>query len=113
MPLLLPVIPWNMAFMFIFGGAFSALYALGIVLLGERFTGVDLIFAGTVFNVMWSIGGMAGPPLAGLGMELWDPHGVIVVLGLLWALYLPVPVVAYLRRRKDGDRKSTRLNSSH
>ncbi len=102
MPLVLPMIPWNLPFMFVYGGVFSALYALGIVLLGERFNGVDLIFAGTVFNVMWSIGGMAGPPLAGLGMELWDPHGVIAVLGLLWVLYLPVPVVAYLRRRKGG-----------
>ncbi len=104
MPLVLPAIPWNLPFMFVFGGVFSALYALGIVLLGERFTGVDLIFAGTVFNVMWSIGGMAGPTLGGLGMELWEPHGMIVVLGLMWVCYLPVPVVAYLRRRRQqGD----------
>ncbi len=100
MPLMLPLGGGALAFMFIYGGVFNALYAFGIVLLGERFRGVDLIMAGTVFNVMWSLGAMVGPPLGGAGLQLWEPHGVIFVLGLLWALYLPVPVVAYLRRRK-------------
>lgn len=100
MPALLPLGYWNIGFMFIYGGVFNFLYALGIILLGERFKGVDLIFAGTVFNVMWSMGGVAGPPLGGLGMQLWDPHGVIAVLALIWVLYLPVPVIGYLTRRK-------------
>jgi len=99
MPLLLPVDYGNMAFMFLYGGVFNFLYALGIILLGERFKGVDLIFAGTVFNVMWSMGGVVGPPLGGLGMQLWDPHGVLAVMALMWLLYLPVPIVAYLKRR--------------
>ena len=104
MPVLLPIRGISLGFMFAYGGVFTALYGLGIMLLGERFRGIDLIFAGTVFNVMWSIGGVAGPPLGGLGMRLWDPHGVIAVLGLMWLLYLPVPVVAYLRhRQKRGE----------
>lgn len=101
MPIVLPLGGIALAFMFVYGGVFNALYAFGIVLLGERFRGVDLIFAGTVFNVMWSMGAVVGPPLGGAGLQLWEPHGVILVLGLLWALYLPVPVVAYLRRRKQ------------
>jgi MFS family permease len=100
MPLLLPVDYWNVGFMFIYGGVFNFLYALGIILLGDRFKGMDLIFAGTVFNVMWSLGGVAGPPLGGLGMELWDPNGLIAVLALMWLLYLPVPVIGYLRGRR-------------
>ena len=101
MPLMLPLMPANYVFMFVYGGVFSALYALGIVLLGERFRGVDLIFAGTAFNVMWSLGAVLGPPLGGLGMRLWEPDGVIAVFAAMWILYLPVPVLAYLRRRQQ------------
>ena len=92
--------------MFVYGGVFSALYALGIVLLGERFKGVDLIFAGTVFNVMWSLGAVVGPPLGGAGIALWEPHGLIVVMGAMWVLYLPIPVAAWLRGRRNGENAS-------
>lgn len=100
MPFALPAGHWAFGFMFVYGGVFSALYALGIVLLGERFKGTDLIFAGTVFNVMWSVGAVVGPPAGGLGMQLWAPHGILAVLATMWILYLPVPIVAYIRQRR-------------
>lgn len=100
MPVVLPLGLASLVFMFIYGGVFSALYAFGIVLLGEQFKGVDLIIAGTVFNVMWSAGAVAGPPLGGIGLELWEPHGLIAVLALMWLVYLPIPVVAFLRLRR-------------
>lgn len=101
MPVMLPVAYVSLGFMFAYGGVFTALYGLGIMLLGERFKGVDLIFAGTLFNVMWSIGGVAGPPIGGLGMRLWDPHGVIAVMALMWVVYLPVPIIGYLKKRRE------------
>ncbi|WP_119462475.1 MFS transporter [Rhodospirillaceae bacterium SYSU D60014] len=102
MPVILPVPGWNWVFMFVYGGVFSALYGFAIMLLGERFRGTDLVYAATVFNVMWSVGSTAGPAIGGVGMRLWDPHGMIVVLVVLWLLYLPIPIISHIRRRRAG-----------
>ncbi len=100
MPLLIAVAVWNMIYIFIFGGVMASLYTLALILLGERFQGADLASATTVFGVMWGLGSIVGPPLGGQGMELWLPHGLPLIVGILYLAYLPFPVVEYLRRRK-------------
>ncbi len=100
MPLLIAVAAWNMIYIFIFGGVMASLYTLALILLGERFQGADLASATTVFGVMWGLGSIVGPPLGGQGMELWLPHGLPLIVGVLYLAYLPFPVVEYLRRRK-------------
>ncbi|MEE8084452.1 MAG: MFS transporter [Alphaproteobacteria bacterium] len=100
MPFLIAVAAWNMIYIFIFGGVMASLYTLALILLGERFQGADLASATTVFGVMWGLGSIVGPPLGGQGMELWLPHGLPLIVGVLYLAYLPFPVVEYLRRRK-------------
>ena len=100
MPFLIAVADWNMIFIFIFGGVMASLYTLALILLGERFEGADLASATTVFGVMWGLGSIVGPPLGGQGMELWLPHGLPLIVGVLFLVYLPFPVVEYLRRRR-------------
>ena len=102
MPFALGVAPWNGLYIFFFGGVFGALYSLGVMLLGERFQGADLAAATTVFTVMWGIGGVIGPPTGGGGMDLWDPHGMAAAVALLLLVYLPFPLVSYLRARRGG-----------
>ena len=99
MPHLIAVATWNMVFIFLFGGVVASLYALALILLGERFKGADLASATTVFGVMWGLGSIIGPPLGGHGMELWLPHGLPLMVGILYLAYLPFPVVEYLKRR--------------
>ena len=99
-PLVVGTVPWNWAFMFVFGGIRSGLYIVGLVLVGERFRGGDLAAATTVYTAMWGIGGIVGPSLGGFALTLWDPHGIPAALALIFLLFLPFPVTAYWRRQR-------------
>lgn len=100
MPFLVVEAPWNWLYIFLFGGALGVLYSLGVILLGERFRGADLAAATSVFTVMWGTGSIVGPAIGGAGMTLWGPHGLPVVVGIVFLLYLPFPLVSYLRQRR-------------
>ena len=45
---------------------------------------------------------MVGPPLGGLGKELLDPHGIVLTVCALFAVFVPLPALAFAnaRRRK-------------
>ena len=81
----------------LWGGTVVGLYTIGLTLLGERFSPAALAGANTVFVMMNEIGGVTGPVIAGVAMELWDPHGLPAVLVLVAAAYVlildlrPVP----------------------
>ena len=100
MPFVIAIETWNMVFMFIFGGMFASLYTFALVLLGERFRGADLASASVVFGVMWGVGSVAGPPIGGATMDLLQPHGLPIVIGVAFALYLPIPIWEYLKKRR-------------
>lgn len=102
MPFVIAAKPWNLLYVFLFGGVFGALYSVGVVLLGERFRGADLASASAVFTMMWGLGSVVGPSLSGAAMELLPPHGLLLTLALLFLAYLPFPVLSYLRRRPPG-----------
>ncbi|MCZ6721267.1 MAG: MFS transporter [Proteobacteria bacterium] len=101
MPVAVNVSIWKWPYIFLLGGALAALYTLGMVLLGERFKDADLAAATALFGVMWGVGSVIGPPLGGIGIELWDPHGMPVAVALMLAVFLPLPVIAYIRRRRS------------
>ncbi|MEE9300315.1 MAG: MFS transporter [Alphaproteobacteria bacterium] len=101
MPVAVNVLIWKWPYFFVLGGALAALYTLGMVLLGERFKDADLAAATALFGVMWGVGSVIGPPLGGIGIELWDPHGMPVAVALMLAVFLPLPVIAYIRRRRS------------
>jgi MFS family permease len=63
----------------LWGGVVTGLYTVGLIHLGGRLTGTDLVSANAAFILMYSVGVLVGPALAGIGMDLWDPHGLIAV----------------------------------
>lgn len=79
--------------LFLWGGAFSGVYTVALVILGQRFRGAALAIGNAAFGFCWGIGGLFGPALAGASMDLWDPHGLpatlcaAVLLFLALALY--------------------------
>jgi predicted MFS family arabinose efflux permease len=85
-------------YMMVFGGMRAGHYGLGVMLLGERFRGADLPSATAVFGFMFGIGSFMGPAISGVAIDLWDPHGLPLVVALFYLVYLPVPLIAYLRR---------------
>lgn len=91
-----------MALLFVWGGIVAGLYTVGLAHLGSRFRGADLAQANAAFVVMYSIGLIVGPPLAGFGMDLWPPHGLPATLALLFGLYLAVVVTRIALARQSA-----------
>ena len=71
----------------LWGSVITGLYTIGLALLGERFSGVDLATANAAFVVMYAAGMLGGPPILGVSIDLWNPHGVPVATALMLAIY--------------------------
>ena len=77
----------------IWGGSMGGIFTVGITLLGERFRDAELVSANAVFSVLFGVGGLLGPFLAGTAMSAIGPAGfplsllVAVVVYALFALY--------------------------
>jgi len=84
------VLRWPL--MFAWGGAAVALYTVGLILLGQRFKGAELASANAAFILMYNLGFLIGPPLAGYAMQLWPPHGFIAAIAGLTLLHALVTV---------------------
>lgn len=86
----------------IWGGLIAGLYTVGLAHLGASFRGPELAGANATFVTLYSIGILAGPPIMGAGLDVWDPHGLPVTIVLLFLVY--VTVVArrlYNARRRE------------
>jgi MFS family permease len=98
MPHFLQLKPWLVfLFVFVFGGIEGMIYALGVVLIGERFKGAQLAAATTAFSACWGAGTMLGPLLVGIGMDRFGNGSMVLIIFAIFAVYLPLPVVAWLR----------------
>ncbi len=82
---------------FALGAIAYGIYTMAIVELGERFSGSMLLAGNAAFALFWGIGGMAGPPAAGVAMDLFGPHGLPGILALA-VLVLSVVAVARASR---------------
>jgi len=81
-------------FVIFYGGIFSTLYALGVVLLGERFRGGELAAATAGFTLMWALGFAVGPPVAGAFYDLFDTPGLIgSIAGFMLLFTIATPFV--------------------
>ena len=77
----------------VWGGSMGGIFTVGITLLGERFRDVELVSANAVFSVLFGVGGLLGPFLAGTAMNAMGPAGfpssllAAVAIYALFALY--------------------------
>ncbi len=82
-------IPWLLwPSLFLWGGVIVGLYTVGLTELGARFQGADLVGANAAFVMLFGLGAISGPPLSGMAMDLWDPHGLAVCLALLSLVFI-------------------------
>ncbi len=77
-------------FLAVWGGAVFAFYTVGITLLGERFRAGELAAANAAFVMTFEIANSLGPPMAGLAIALWPPHGMMVFLALTAVVFIAV-----------------------
>lgn len=82
--------------LFIWGGLATGLYTLALAIQGQRFRGPDLVVANAAFGVLWGIGSLAGPAIAGVAMDIEDPHGLPIVMAAAGAVFV---FTLFVRRR--------------
>jgi len=90
------------AVLFTWGGAVWALYTLAMIDIGHRCRGAVLATASGVLVVVFTVSDILGPPLAGVAMEIWNPHGLMIVAGVSAALFL---VLLAIRSGRASDRR--------
>jgi len=84
-------------FAFVFGGVEGMIYALGVILIGERFKAGMLAGASTAFTACWSAGTVIGPLLVGFGMDWFGADRMTLIVFCFFAIYLPFPMFAWIR----------------
>jgi MFS family permease len=100
MPLLVTIPAVAEIYAFVFGGMEGMIYALGVILVGERFKGAMLATATTMFTACWGAGTVLGPFLVGAGMDRFGSDSMALIVCGFFLLYLPLPVASYLRARR-------------
>jgi MFS family permease len=73
-----PLLLWPL--LFVWGGTLYAFYSQGVALLGEEFAVENLPSANTLFVMVYCLGGVIGPSVGGMAMDLWPLHGLPVLL---------------------------------
>jgi MFS family permease len=95
LPLTMSLEPLKWVILVVWGGATLAMYTLSLAVLGESIPQAELAGANAAFVVMYELGGVSGPLVAGGAMDLAGPHGLMLILALIAAAYLGV--IAILR----------------
>ncbi len=83
-------------------GIVSGLYTVGLALLGARFTGVALVNANAAFIMLYAIGTLVAPPVAGATMDLAGPNGLPFLLALVMGAYVLL-ILARMRRQNPPE----------
>lgn len=76
----------------IWGGIIGSIYVVGLAHLGSHYSGPELASANAAYVMLYSLGMLGGPPIAGLGMDFLSPSGLFLsvagfILAYLWFVY--------------------------
>jgi MFS family permease len=73
-----PLLLWPL--LFVWGGTLYAFYSQGVAMLGEEFALENLPSANTLFVMVYCLGGVIGPSVGGIAMDVWPNRGLPVLL---------------------------------
>jgi MFS family permease len=92
-PWVLPY-PWMIfALLFLWGGLFVGIYTIMLAIVGSRFSGSELVGIYAGMGVVWGVGALLGPALAGLATQA-ATHGLVYFVALSCALFMAFAMVA-------------------
>ena len=98
LPLTLSSGPLMWAVLVAWGGATMAIYTMSLAVMGDSVPRAELAGANAAFVMMYELGSIGGPAVAGGAMDLAGPNGLMVVLGLIAGGYLAVVGLLQARR---------------
>ena len=81
------------ALLFLWGGLFVGIYTIMLAIVGSRFSGNELVGIYAGMGVVWGVGALLGPALAGLAMQA-TTHGLVYVVALSCALFMAFAMAA-------------------
>ncbi|MFZ1812994.1 MAG: MFS transporter [Rhizobiaceae bacterium] len=81
---------------FVWGGVTAGMYTIGLAHLGGRLSGRDLAQANAAFILCYAVGMVVGPQLAGIVMDIYDPHGFAWAVAAMFATYLVLAPIRML-----------------
>ena len=94
LPMVVSQIVGGSVFAFALGGVEGMIYALGVILLGQKFRGADLAAASVLFTGMWGAGTVLGPAIIGAGMDVFGDNSMPYLIASIYAAYTPVLFLA-------------------
>ena len=84
--------PWlAYATVFVWGGLFVGIYTVMLAIVGERFSGAELVGIYAMMGLAWGLGALLGPASVGIGMQLspvWGLPATIAGGCALFALFM-------------------------
>ncbi|MGE0116997.1 MAG: MFS transporter [Dongiaceae bacterium] len=98
LPLTLSLSPLMWAVLVAWGGATMAIYTMSLAVMGDSVPRAELAGANAAFVMMYELGSIGGPAVAGGAMDLAGPNGLMVVLGLIAGGYLAAIGLLRVRR---------------
>jgi len=86
-PFVLANAPLAYATVFVWGGVFVGIYTVMLAIVGERFSGAELVGIYAMMGLAWGVGALVGPSSVGLGMQLSRTWGLPIVVATGCALF--------------------------
>ena len=81
------------------GGGSAALYTAGLAGINDAFSAAEMPSGTAVFTMLWYVGGLTGPMVAGAAMEAWNPFGMAATAAAACAIVALINGVAAVRAR--------------
>jgi MFS family permease len=85
--------------LFIWGGTASGIYPVALSIAGDRFRGGDLVSVNAAMIIAYGLGGLVGPPLGGIAMDVRNPQGLLWLFVILFGALVAVLLIAPQTRR--------------
>ena len=63
-------------------------YMIGFTLIGDTFKGRSMLSAGAAVSMLWGVGGLAGPPIAGAAIDQFGVDAMPITLAAIYAIML-------------------------
>lgn len=81
------------------GGGSAGLFTAGLAGINDAFSAAEMPSGTAVFTMLWYLGGLAGPMLAGAAMEAWTPYGMAATVATAATLVALVNLSAMARAK--------------
>ena len=85
---LAPSAPLLLGLLFLWGGVVAGIYPVALSMAGDRFHGAEQVAVNAAIIIAYGLGSLAGPVLGGAAMDAWNPHGLIGLFVVLFAVFL-------------------------